>query len=171
MDLVMPYFAKSCVDASKQGMTRHRAGYPTRDWFSPSVGSGLLDEPAFRDEFVARAKARHIERLGFCELTLTWPTELRIFDPALIGLAAPSQVLEVVCDWSSEAVERNQPTSNVKGSCPVCLESGSEVHVCALVPCGHLVCTKCSPSFRKRSCPVCRQYCSNVQSLFSSASE
>ena len=160
--LVMPYFAQSCVDASKDGLTCQRAGYPTRDWFEDTHAE-LLRDPSFREEFVARARARHIERLGFCTLHVKWPPSPRTLDPGL-GLDSASEVLEVACDWSKEAVRRSQPTSNVKGSCPVCLET--EACVVALVPCGHLLCADCAAPFRRKRCPVCRSYCSGVQSLY-----
>ena len=163
MDLVMPYFAQSCVEASNGGLTCQRAGYPTRDWFA-DTHIDLLQEPSFREEFVARARARHVERLGACSLHVKWPTGPRVLDPAL-GLNSASEVLEVACDWSEESVQRNQPKSNVKGSCPVCLEG--ETCVVALAPCGHLLCTHCAATFRHRRCPICRSYCNNVQSLFS----
>ena len=157
----MPYFAESCIDASKQGASKQRCGYPTRGWFV--AWPSLESDSSFREEFCHRAQQRHIERLGFVQLRVKWPLE-----PRRIDGENESQVLEVACEWSREAVARSMPTSNVKGACPVCLES--DLPVVCLTPCGHLVCSTCGPRFRRQDCPICRQHVSHVQSLYQAAS-
>ena len=71
LDLTMPHFAATCIDASKDGLTKQRCGYPTRDWFSrwPQLAS----DESFREEFIQRVKNRHVEKLGYCLFTVKWP--------------------------------------------------------------------------------------------------
>ena len=53
--------------------------------------------------------------------------------------------------------------ADAEWECPVCLKGGNK---CAMVPCGHLVCTDCSLKLKYRNCCMCKRSVDTYMRVF-----
>eukprot|EP00398_MALV-I-01_sp_L67-1_P000837 gene837-154_t len=88
------------------------------------------------------------------------------FNKCVVRYTGYSYSIENVA-WDDDTLSLSKSSSSVtnsagrSASCPICFNDAPQS---VLIPCGHCVCTKCGPKFKRKSCPTCRQVVSQVTS-------
>lgn len=68
----------------------------------------------------------------------------------------------VYLQWTKRISTGKIMESNLKTTCPICLETKPALSL----NCGHLFCSECAHKLRGKSCAICRTFCTDMHPIY-----